>query len=381
MKILSLESTNKHTNLKINKIDFQNLSLLVGASGVGKTQILKNLINLKMIASGKQVSGFEWDVAFEINNDVYQWRGDFEKSSTYNEEFAQFIPYTADKESRPKILKEILSKNGIEIISRSDEAIIFNSRPTVKLAQSESVINLLREEEDVEVIFNSFKNIEYINPNVNSGWHLIADSIEGDEFKSLEGIRNSSVSILAKLYLCQEYVEEYFHEIVETFKDIFPFIEDVRLKMIKPEFSGSSNHKFFNAKFKEKGVESWIDNSSMSSGMSKTLTQLAYLHLSQKGSVLLIDEFENGFGVNCINDITSELVNSSSVYGNDIQFIITSHHPYIINNISIDYWKIISRKAGLVTAYSAKDFGLHDSNHQAFTKLINLSVYADGANL
>ncbi|MOA29450.1 hypothetical protein D3C78_1504630 [compost metagenome] len=63
-----------------------------------------------------------------------------------------------------------------------------------------------------------------------------------------------------------------------------------------------------------------------------------------------------------------------------MQFILTSHHPYIINNIPLDNWKIVSRKAGVVDNYSAEHFNLQESNHEAFTKLINLSVYFDGAD-
>ena len=114
----------------------------------------------------------------------------------------------------------------------------------------------------------------------------------------------------------------------------------------------------------------------MSSGMIKTFMQIAHIHLSPRGTVFLIDEFENGFGVNCINDITDILIHQ----GGEVQFIITSHHPYIINNIPLDNWKIISRKAGIVDNYTANDFNLHESNHEAFTKLINLDVYVDGAD-
>lgn len=382
MKILSLESCNNHTNLKINKINFDRFSLLVGASGVGKTQILRSIMNLKNIASGQAISGFSWNVNFDILGDTYNWKGEFEKNSAYSEGMFPFFfgGFSNDKETRAKIIFEQLTKNDKLVIERRGEVILFNEQLTVKLSPTESVINLLRAEEEIEIIANSFSKIDYINPDSQTGYRLTIDDVDADEVKTLAGIRNSNISILSKLYLCQEYEKDFFDEMIETYKDIFPFIEDIKIQMHQPELGKTTTHKIFYARFKEKGVESWIEQNAMSSGMSKTLTQLAYLHLSSDGAVLLIDEFENGFGVNCINDITDELMNSSSIYKTDIQFIMTSHHPYIINNIPIDYWKIISRKAGIVKSYNAKDFNLHDSNHEAFTKLINLSVYADGAN-
>ena len=47
-------------------------------------------------------------------------------------------------------------------------------------------------------------------------------------------------------------------------------------------------------------------------------------------SLVLIDEFENGLGVNCI-DVLAELLLGER---RDLQFVITSHHPKIINQIS-----------------------------------------------
>jgi hypothetical protein len=90
--------------------------------------------------------------------------------------------------------------------------------------------------------------------------------------------------------------------------------------------------------------------------------------------VFLIDEFENSLGVNCLDDLTTALVS----HERDLQFIITSHHPYIINNISYSNWKIITRDGGVVTAHDADEFNLGKSKHQAFTQLINLDAYAEG---
>jgi len=89
----------------------------------------------------------------------------------------------------------------------------------------------------------------------------------------------------------------------------------------------------------------------------------------------LIDEFENSLGVNCIDSITQDLL-----FGNNqLQFIITSHHPYIINNISPKFWKIVTRKAGIITVYSAQDFHISPSQQKAFIDLINvLEDYPEG---
>lgn len=118
---------------------------------------------------------------------------------------------------------------------------------------------------------------------------------------------------------------------------------------------------------KEKGFSSWIKQSNISSGMLKTLMYISELYLSPKGSVMLIDEFENSLGVNCLDSMT-EIVTDNK----DLQFILTSHHPYIINNISPKHWKIVTRQGGVVQVKDPQELGISKSREKAFIDLINI---------
>jgi Fe-S cluster assembly ATPase SufC len=94
---------------------------------------------------------------------------------------------------------------------------------------------------------------------------------------------------------------------------------------------------------------------------------ISELYLSPENSIVLIDEFENSLGVNCLNSVTELILSNSK-----LQFIITSHHPYIINNVSPLYWKIVTRKGSIVTVKNAKDFHIPASRQKAFIDLINV---------
>jgi AAA15 family ATPase/GTPase len=107
--------------------------------------------------------------------------------------------------------------------------------------------------------------------------------------------------------------------------------------------------------------------------MFKTLMYISEIYLYPEGTVILIDEFENSLGVNCIDIVTDLLMEKRN-----LQFILTSHHPYIINKIGMEYWKIVTRKGGVVTVKDAKSFNLGKTRHQAFTQLINLEEYTEG---
>ena len=64
MKILNLTYEDKALKWSLEKANFEKLTLLVGASGVGKTQILNSIMKLKAIADGKSISGIKWNIEF-----------------------------------------------------------------------------------------------------------------------------------------------------------------------------------------------------------------------------------------------------------------------------------------------------------------------------
>ena len=105
----------------------------------------------------------------------------------------------------------------------------------------------------------------------------------------------------------------------------------------------------------------------ISSGMLKAIYYIIELFTMSENSLVLIDEFENGLGVNCI-DLLSELMLSERT---DLQFIITSHHPKIINAIDKDKWKIIDREKYTVKNSSSQDYGIGNSQHDAYFNLVN----------
>jgi ABC-type bacteriocin/lantibiotic exporter with double-glycine peptidase domain len=98
------------------------------------------------------------------------------------------------------------------------------------------------------------------------------------------------------------------------------------------------------------------------------------LYLCPDNSVILIDEFENSLGINCIDEVVFQMLASER----DLQFIITSHHPYIINKIGYSYWKVVTRKGCVVTAIDAEKLGIGKSRLQAFTQLGNLAAFSKG---
>ena len=79
MKIISLKIKNAFYGWEFEDIKFtSNLTLLVGVSGVGKTQILNSIKFLQDIAEGHPANGFEWDITFStVSKKEFRWKGAF----------------------------------------------------------------------------------------------------------------------------------------------------------------------------------------------------------------------------------------------------------------------------------------------------------------
>ena len=104
--------------------------------------------------------------------------------------------------------------------------------------------------------------------------------------------------------------------------------------------------------------------------MYVTLTYLIEITSAPEGSVFVVDEFENSLGINCMPQLTDFILDKSP----NLQFILTSHHPYIINNIPWKTWQLVSKTNGTIRSRKAVDIPTLNtaSSLDKFTQLINL---------
>ncbi|MCC3405107.1 MAG: ATP-binding protein [Microcoleus sp. PH2017_10_PVI_O_A] len=371
MRIKKVAFWDNELEWRFEPIYFSNLALLVGVSGVGKTQILKGILGLKEIANGASLNGLAWDITFStVKNVEYRWQGEFETKKN----FSMISNEIEEEINKFRIVREHLFKEENVIIERTPNDIIFKGNKTPKLSPFQSVVEILNQEEDISPVQQGFNKIIYSdNSRSSNGIYAIPIrvlSIIKDNI-ALEDIQASNIPILLKLALIARHYPDVFNKIKSKFIEIFHQVEDVKIEAIE----NNENPSFpnFPVQIKETGINDWIFQNNISSGMLKTLILISELYLSPEGTLILIDEFENSLGVNCIDVVTDLLWQNRN-----IQIILTSHHPYIINNISMEYWKIVTRKGGVVTVTDAKDLNLGKSRHQAFTQLINLEEYSEG---
>lgn len=392
MKINQLSYYESNQKWKFENINFADFNLLVGVSGVGKSKIINAIINLQHIVNGISLNGVKWDLKFTSDGENFRWQGEFEND--------QAIDILLPGKIGFKIISEYLYKEDIAVIERNRNEIKFNGNLIPKLSPFQSVVSILYTEESIlpfhKGMWRIFKHDtvgkflapkNFYNSIINEIRKFankpVNDSFTQEDFGLvLQFIGKNNFPVAYRIIFVYDNYSKVFQIIKESFIRIFEQVEDVKIeesnhyllnRVLEEEHYPDLNQQTFIISIKEKGVDEWIKQSEISSGMLKTFMLISELYLSVEGIVILIDEFENSLGVNCIN-IISDLI----LENRKLQFIITSHHPYIINKVGMEHWKIVTRKGGVVTAKDAKDFGLGKSRHEAFMQLINLDEYNEG---
>jgi len=385
MKIETISFRDNIHNWELSETSFNKLTLLVGASGVGKSRILQAIDILKRIALGRIYSGIEWKIKFfTSDNNMYVWSGKTDNSGeifSFGEINEYFFRLEKDGKNGANIEFEEVYLNNEIIISRNSNQTLFKEAEMVKFSLKESIVSILKEEELIKPISENFEQIQLKDHSTMSSVNEIffgVEVIRSDEITrmkniSLEILRNKDLNVIFKLYVASLYCKEVFQHIKDRYSEIFPLVEEICLlsKEIKLD---KKSYLEIELQIKERGVPNWIRRTDISSGMLRSLIHIADIYLCVDGTVFLIDEFENSLGVNCINELTDEIISTNR----NVQFIITSHHPYIINNIDFSHWKLVVRKGSIVKANPVSDLIHGESSHDKFMQLIQLSQYQTG---
>lgn len=369
MKFKSISAKDKTSGWNVENIQFNPmLTLLVGASGVGKTMILKFINGLCNVARGSSFNGMKWKVEFEQNGRIFLWEGEFETKN----ELEITIPEM--KDYRFVIENELISENGDTLVSRSKDSFIYKGQELVKLDNSKSAIEILKEEDSIKPIYIGFNQCYNWNiTDANIRFSPIVDVSKQTALTSVQVRHLGNLSPLERMFLLRENKLKEFDVICQKFQDIFPIVEKIDFTLAKT----------FNdilvpvLVIQERNVPTVIMQNAISSGMMRTLLQIITLVLANDGDVIMIDEFENGLGVNCINELADLIMEPEA----DVQVIMTSHHPYIINAIPVKDWMILTRDGCDVHVHTAEQLRIGEhSKHDAFMQLLQTPEYRTGQN-
>lgn len=373
MKIISYESGGGPNDLHFSKMHFSQINLIVGDSATGKTRLLNSIFNggVMAVQRDKLFVG-SWDITLEHQNQLYRW-----------------VIQTGGEKGDEKVQSEKIAKlkeNGEEevLVLRTPKTFIFADKELPQIGSRESSITLLQEEDLIKPLYLAFSSImrrSFFGPDLEMAGAL--GSVPQIFLEKIKKSRNKDdlfplgLGLNGCLYILSQYFKDTYERICKEFMTVFPFV--LNYDLLNAEKFGFYSPGFvpvFAVRERHMG-ETWIPLDQLSSGMKKVLLILTDIFtMPENGGVYLLDEYENSLGINAINFFPSILFES----GTKSQFIITSHHPYIIGNLPVKSWIVLHRKGKevLVKQGDALEERYSKSKQKAFVQLINDPFYTEG---
>lgn len=364
VKIKWIEFENLRTGLKIEKIEFNNdITLLVGLSGVGKTQILNAIEYSLKLAINKNIrlEPFAVNLCVEIENDEYVWEYKIEQDPVEDIIETREIKYIFTYEK--------LTKNKTQTVAyrNGEEVQVFGYEKVPNPKRDESLLVQYSEDDFFRPVIVGITKLYPIEVDIDVRGAIDRESFNMFKVKIKQSMQNnqqisfekySHLPVTLKLYIVKEFFPEKYAEIFDAVKELFMEVNSI-------DIVEDTSREVYMVAIDVYGKK--LMQHEISNGMLKTIYYIVELVTMSNDSLVLIDEFENGLGVNCIDVLAEILLDERK----DLQFIITSHHPKIINQISSNKWKIIERNISTVTNSTAEEYGISHSQHDAYFNLIN----------
>jgi AAA domain, putative AbiEii toxin, Type IV TA system len=349
------------------------MNLFVGASGSGKTRLLNILFNIGLLATKENFYSGTWTLSFEHRDVRYTWK--------YHGAAAE------DPEERQIESEELWvgTPEHIErrIFERTPTDFAYEGKTLPRLAKHNSGIYLLREDEAIKPIHEGFSRImrrrfwsEDLSASVNmqsTPRHVIARL---KRRPNLEDLFMLTAPLHVSLYLLKTYFPQEYEVISDQFTRVFPFVERIDIGRADEVMRMPLGADIPVAVIKERGISQRVPLNEIASGMQKVLLIIVDIITSPDDLIYMIDEYENSLGVNAIDFLPAFIAEC----GGARQFIVTTHHPLLINAIPVRDWYVFHRK-GLsirVTHGHELESRYGSSKQQRFIQLINDPLYTDG---
>jgi predicted ATP-dependent endonuclease of OLD family len=359
-------------NFNFDETRFGRVNLLVGDSGTGKTRFLNTIVNFfSQLVSDKVKFNGKWDADFESDGITYNYK--------------LHVTPSIKTPRENMIVSEVLSKNNNPIFERVNGTITWNGNIMPRLSSDKTCFSLL-EDDEINSLYTNMKKIisrrfsgDELNRNFQLGT-IVSNAPNNPvppHIKTMSDLAVEPIDFHNKMYILHQMKSDGYKKVVSLIRAAFPFIEEATLQPITkiiPNFQGALHTHIFC--IKERNIDKLISCHDISSGMQKIFLLILDAFLLQDAGILLIDEYENSLGISAINFLP-ELIESIS---QKCQFIITSHHPYIINTIPIESWKVFHRNG--VNVYITDGASLKEkyavSRQEYFVQLINDPLYNGG---
>lgn len=316
---------------EIKDLCLSDQNILVGKNAVGKSRIISVIFNLANIISLKTpIINGSWELEFDVLDNDKKIRLKYELEIVEN-----------------KVTKEIIFENDDERLKRNATTRIYSytakALVDINPPPDKLVLHIRRDQSE-------YPFFEYL---IN--W---AEDVQGYRFGNTSPLvievpkKEINLVSLNTVPTAVDLLDANSKQkVIKDFNTIGYDLED-----FKAEKTQGQPIEVKVLQIKEKGLRYFISQDNMSQGMFRALALLIILqHLLDKRQVstILVDDLCEGLDYDRSTRFTKLL--SEKIDKSNIQLIVTSNDRFLMNVIPIDYWNILKRDGGVVTAYSYKN--------------------------
>ncbi len=352
-RISYFEYKNDPKYWEIKDCEFVSVNLIVGVNATGKTRLLNVINGALKILSSKISSAFlsgTYDFDIELENDLYNIKIEF---------------------ANGQVVKEALMINGALKLSRGEDG--------------KGKIFYTKEDKDMD--FQVPKNVIAFQQRRDTLQHpyivKLTDWAEKCEFfsfsssfgnnellslSSLQAPVNSNNArsknlIMAYVQAFEKYGDIFDKAILRDMKSVGYNLTEVHaidIREIHPEINTpepvlgicvTERQKEDKKKYRDLRVSQLR----MSQGMYRALALVIHLNIvtmSKQSTLFLVDDIGEGLDYERSTSIIDLLIKHSKKSIN--QVIMTSNDKFVMNNVSLKYWTILTRTAGIIKAFTSR---------------------------
>jgi AAA domain, putative AbiEii toxin, Type IV TA system len=333
-----------------------DLTMIVGTNTTGKTRLLNIIRGLSKIISGS-ISGVvknSIDEAFDVKFD--------DGATVYRYDILI---------NNGRVIREILKVNDEErIVRRENEAHKILTRDTrdsskytwVEFGIADNVLALVAKRDTIqydflEPLINWAENVEHYSfTSEGSGVNFVMPIGMPFDFEAVKKLGNQPIPLAGYLmHGNSKYPGDFGEFIVRTMGEVAFPVSSVQLGIVQA--AGMSAAPSLGVEVTEVGRTAPVPQNEMSSGMLRALAVLIKLRLAQLGQVgsLLLDDV--GEGLDYERSVALIKLLMVEAQSSNIQLFMTTNDRFVMNEVPLKYWAILSREGGRVTVADRRTEG------------------------
>ena len=291
VKLKWIEFENLRTGLKIERVVFNDdITLLVGLSGVGKTQILNAIEYSLKLAVNKnlRLEPYNTTLCFQIGEEVYVWSYRIQQDHAEDIFESKEIKYFFAYEKLQNIKGDILMQRTPDTIQVTG----YDKVPTPK--KDESLLVQYSEDAFVKPIISEMLKLYPIEIEMDVRGAIAQESFNMFKAKIKESFKEnekqpfekfSHLPVPLKIYITKEYYPQMYAQIFSAVKELFMEINSI-------DIVEDPDREIYMVAIDVYGKR--LLQHEISNGMLKTIYYIVELITMSKNSLVLIDEFDNG---------------------------------------------------------------------------------------